>query len=80
MDIATLTDFFMWCSIINGALLLYTVALFILLPDRVYSIQNKLFPLERERFNAIYYAFVGGYKVLFLIFNVVPYIALRIIA
>jgi len=80
MDIQALIDFLMWCTIINGAMLLYSVALFILAPDLVYRIQSKMFPMERDKFNGIYYSFIGGYKILFLVFNLVPYLALRIIS
>ena len=79
MDIQALTKFFMWCTIINGALFGYSVILFIVAPDFVYRFQNKLFPTPREKFNVVYYSFIGLYKILFLIFNLVPYVALSII-
>lgn len=79
MTIQALTDFFMWCSIINGGMLLYAVILSVFAPDFLYRTQSWFFPLERDKFNAIYYAFLGGYKILFLVFCLVPYIALLII-
>ncbi|NQU58634.1 MAG: hypothetical protein HQ513_15510 [Rhodospirillales bacterium] len=79
MDIQTLTAFFKWCTIINGALLVFSIALFILLPDFIFAIHGGWFPMPRETFNAIIYASIGMYKVLFLIFNLAPYVALLII-
>ena len=40
--------------------------------------QSKWYPISREAFNVIIYSFLGLYKLFFITFNVVPYIALRI--
>ena len=79
MDIQTLTTFFMWCTIINGALLVLWTVIFMLAPDLVYRIQKKWFPIPQETFNVVFYSFLGLFKIVFLFFNVVPYIALLIV-
>ncbi len=79
MDIQRLTAFFMWCTIINGALLVLSALMFISAPDFIYSFQNKLFPISREFFDVIFYSFLGLYKIVFLVFNIVPYMALLIV-
>ncbi len=79
MDILTLTRFFMWCTIINGSLLILWTTMCILAPDLVYRTQSKWFPIPRETFNIVIYSFLGLFKVFFLVFNVVPYLALLII-
>ena len=79
MDIQTLTRFFMWCTIINGALLIFSVMISIAIPDLVYRIQSKFFTISRETFNVVFYSFLGLFKIVFLVFNVVPYAALLII-
>ena len=79
MDIQTLTTFFMWCTIINGALLVLSGTMWILAPDLLYRRRTKWFPIPRETFNVITYSFFGFYKIIFLVFNVVPYVALLII-
>ncbi len=78
MDIQTLTTFFMWCTIINGSLLGFWIAMCILAPDLIYRTQSKWFPIPRESFNVIIYSFLGLFKIIFLVFNVVPYVALLI--
>ena len=57
-----------------------SVIMFILVPDFVYRMQSGLFPVSRETFNVIIYSFLGLFKIVFLIFNVVPYVALLIVA
>ena len=79
MDIQSLTKFFMWCTIINGAIFFIWIIIYFIAPNLVYRIQNKIFPQPRETFNIFYYSFLGLFKIIFLVFNVVPYVALLII-
>lgn len=79
MDIYTLTAFFMWCTIINGALLILWTIMCMAAPDLVYRTQSKWFPIPRETFNVVIYGFLGLFKIVFIVFNVVPYVALLIV-
>ena len=79
MDIRKLKSFFMWCTIINGALLVFSIIVSILIPDLVYSIQGKLFHITQESFSLVFYSFLGLFKIFWLVFNVTPYVALVII-
>jgi len=79
MDIQKLTAFFMWCTIINGGLLVISVIIGITGLDLVYNVQGKLFQIPREALNVAYYSFLGLYKIIWLVFNAVPYVALLII-
>jgi len=47
--------------------------------DWVYSIHSKWFHIPREAFNIALYSFLGLFKIMFFIFNLVPYLALLII-
>jgi hypothetical protein len=79
MNIQKLTTFFMWCTIINGGLLVLMIIVGIIGIDLVYSIHGKLFQIPRETINMVYYLFLGLYKIVWLVFNAVPYVALLII-
>ncbi len=79
MDIRMTTAFFKWCSIINITLLVISALVFMASPDFYYGIHGTLFHLPREGFETIFYCFLGGYKILILVFNVVPWIALLIV-
>lgn len=78
MDIQTLTTFFMWCTVLNGGLLILWTIFCGFAPNLVYRLQNWLFPMPRETYDTIIYSFLGMFKVVFLVFNLVPYLALRI--
>lgn len=69
----------MWCTIINGALLVLWTTMCMLAPGLVYRTQSKWFSIPRETFNVVIYFFLGLFKVVFLVFNVVPYVALLIV-
>jgi hypothetical protein len=79
MDLHTARSFFMWCTIMNGGLLLLSSLVLVCPGDLVYRIHRRWFPLSREAFATAIYCFIGFMKVLFLMFNLVPYIALVII-
>ncbi len=79
MDIQTVTTFFMWCTIINGGLLIVWSGFSVFAPDRVYGTQSRWFPIRRDIFDVVLYSFIGLFKILFLVFNLVPYLALLIV-
>jgi hypothetical protein len=79
MNIQKVTSFFMWCTIINGVLLIFSLIIGVAGLDWAYSTQGKLFPISREVFNVAYYSFLGLYKMIWFVFNVVPLLALLII-
>jgi len=79
MDIDTLKTFFMWCTIINGAVFIYWSLILMIAPDFIYRLQGKLFNIPRESFNLVVYSFLGLAKILFLFFSLTPYVALIIV-
>ncbi len=79
MNIQDITDFFMWCALINGGLLLLWTTFILFAPDLVYRIQTRFIEIDRDSFNTLMYAFLGLFKIFFLVFNLVPYLALVIV-
>lgn len=79
MKIDKLTSFFMWCTVINLGLLVISVMIGLVGLDFIYSIHGKWFQISRESFNTAWYFFLGLYKIVWLVFNVTPYISLLIV-
>ncbi|MHC4132924.1 MAG: DUF6868 family protein [Planctomycetota bacterium] len=79
MDIATLKMFFLWCTIVNAALLLLSSLVCILFGDFSYRMNHRFFSISRQEFNVIIVSFIALLKIFVLVFNLVPYIALAII-
>jgi len=69
----------MWCTIINGGLLAFWTVFAAFAPDLVYRTQSMWFPIPRETYNVVMYSFLGVFKIFFLVFNLVPYVALLIV-
>jgi len=79
MNIEIVRNFLLWCLIINYGLLIVGVLVITLAHDWVYRLNSKLFRLSVEQFDAINYAWIVFFKIGILLFNLVPYIALRIV-
>jgi hypothetical protein len=80
MDIPKLKAFLLWCTIINGVLLVISFIVFMAAPDLLHLMQSEFFPMPKETFDAIYLGLLGVFKICWLFFNVVPYLALLIVA
>jgi len=68
-----------WCAVINYGLLLWWFSAFTLAHDWMYRLHRRWFDLSVETFDAIHYGCMGIFKVGILLFNLIPYIALRIV-
>lgn len=79
MSIEQLTLFFMWATIIDGAIITFWGLWIFLLPEVVFKLQTKFIAITREEFNRSMYNFMGFAKLLFLFLNLVPFIVLKII-
>ena len=79
MNIATLTTFFMWCTIINVVILFTWTIVFAFTPDFIYRTLTKWFPMPRETFNVVHYSALAVYRILFVVFILVPFVALLIV-
>ncbi len=79
MSIEMVRNFLLWCAIINCGLLIVGVVIITLAHDWVYRLNSRLFRLSVEQFDTINYAWIVFFKTGIILFNLVPYIALRII-
>ena len=80
MNAATLRDVFFWCSAIDYGLLLVWALVFVLLPhEPLKQLICRIYRLAPDRFDELNYNGIVFFKVLILVFNIVPYIALRIV-
>jgi len=79
MSIQNMTEFFMWCTIIDGGILVLWALLIVTAPGFVYKVQSQFISISREKFDVVIYSFLGVFKVFFIFFNLTPYLALLII-
>ncbi len=79
MSLDLLQRFFLWCTIINAGLLIFVFLLFKVAHGWIYSIHGKWYRVPEEEFNIAIYKMMIFYKTVMFVFNLVPYVALRII-
>ncbi len=79
MEMETLRAFLGWCTILNGALLIIVFLIMAAAGDGIYRIHGRWFNITREAFTLTVYCFIGAMKLVVLMFNLVPYLALVIL-
>jgi len=80
MRIEVFRNFLLWCSVFNYAVLIVWFLAYTLAHDSLYELHRRWFRgLSAEQFDTLNYVLMSGYKLGILLFNLVPYIVLRII-
>ncbi|MFT4939164.1 MAG: hypothetical protein ACI88A_002198 [Paraglaciecola sp.] len=80
MDKIELANFLAWCTIIDYSLLMIWFSVFTIGHDWLHLMHGKWFDLTKEQFDMFNYAGMGLFKLFIFIFNLAPYLALRIMA
>jgi hypothetical protein len=79
MTVEIIRDVLAWATVINFTLLIFWFLFFSLAHDWIYKCHGKWFTLPVENFDAIHYAGMAFFKLCIFLFNLVPYLALRIV-
>lgn len=77
-SIDLIKEFFGWCSVINIAMLFVSTLMIIMLRGFIAKIHANLTGVSEADLPRIYLEFLGNYKILIIVFNVTPYIALSL--
>jgi len=78
MNMELLKEFFMWCTIINLGIFMWSAVMCMAAKGFIYRVHGKMFGLSQDTVNAMLYGFLGFYKIVFIVFVLVPWIALTI--
>ena len=78
MTLEILKTFFMWNMVINLALFSCTAVMSIYCRGFINRIHGKMFGLKEDTISAMLYGFLAFYKIIFIIFVLVPWIVLTI--
>ena len=76
MDMATVRNFLLWSTLINYGLLLWWFLFFMFAHDWMYRFHGRWFQLSVQQFDAIHYGAMAFYKIIILVFNLVPLVIL----
>lgn len=81
INLESLTEFLGWCTVINYGLLLFSTGMLVTsVGDWARGIHQKLFKIPEQNLDELYFNYLGNYKLAIFVFNLVPYIALKIMA
>ena len=80
MNTETLVAFLGWSLVINLGLYLFSVICLITMRGLVTGIHAKMFGVKEEELPMIYFRYIAHYKIALIVFNLVPYVAMKIVA
>lgn len=77
IDMAVMTEFLGWCTAINFSMMLFSTLLTTgRLGEWTRTVHSNLFGINTDRLSLAYFRFLANYKLLVIVFNLVPYLAL----
>lgn len=80
LGVVQLTEFFGWCSLINIGILAFTTLAIVLFNSFIISVHSKMLNIDSSDLPKLYFKYLANYKIGILIFNLVPYIVLKVMA
>jgi len=78
MSLKTLKTFFFWMTVINFLILVISTVGVVMLTQEMKVIHSQMFRVSSDELSQIYLEFLAWYKLLWMIFNLVPYISLQV--
>ncbi len=79
-SIEALTQFLGWCAVINIAFLLLATLFLAFTRTFALNVHTKMFALSEEDVLRAYFQYLAQYKIVALVFSVVPYAALKLMS
>lgn len=80
MNFQLIEQFLFWCSLINMGVLMTSFVMILFMRPFIFKTHGKMFGLNEDFINKALYMYMGFYKVLILMFNLIPFIVLKIIS
>ena len=79
MTLEMLRAFFGWCAVFNVGVLVLWFLILLVAGAHIYRMQGKMLGLEPMEVRVLHYRTFAYYKVGTMLFNLAPYLALRIL-
>lgn len=80
MTIEVIRHFLLWCTVIDYAVLVLWFLAFVFAHDWMLRLHGRWFHLSREQFDALHYGGMSVFKIGIMLFNLVPWVVLSILA
>ena len=79
MSLKTLKTFFFWMTLINFLILVISTVGVVALTQEMKVIHSQMFQVPSDELSQVYLEYLAWYKLLWMIFTLVPYISLRVV-
>ena len=79
MTLEVIRDMLAWCSVINLGILIFWALFYAAARGVVFKCHGGIFDLTQEQINKTHYKGIILYKIGIILFNIAPYLALRIV-
>lgn len=80
VDITIVTTFLGWCAVINMGVLAFSTLWLMAFRDISKRIHSSMMNVDADALDAMYFQYLGNYKIAVIVFNIAPYLALKIMA
>ena len=80
METKAVRRFLAWCLILNYGIIIIWFVVFVAAHDQLYNLHSRWFAITPNQFDLAMYASMAVYKIGIMLFNLMPYFALRIIS
>lgn len=80
MTINEITTLLGWCTAINMAIYLFSAFFMIVFKNFTVNLHSKLMGIDAAELPVLYFKYMGNYKVAIIMFNLVPYISLKLMS
>lgn len=75
---STLTEFLGWTSVVNICILIIASLAVMLMRESMTKLHEKMFGLDTADLSRAYFQYIAQYKIAIFVFNLVPYVSLKI--
>ena len=76
-SVETFRKFFGWCTVINFGIFMFTAIAILLMRDWMSGLHGSMFGMDQEEVLESYFAYLANFKIVIIVFNLVPYLSLR---
>ncbi len=67
-----------WCTILNFGMLIFASVLLSLMRSKIMAIHSEMYSLGEKDLSRAYFQYLAQYKIAIFVFNLAPYLALRL--
>ena len=78
MNLSDLKEFLQLCTLMNMGMLAFAAILVTRFKDKIIFIHSSLLKVKAENLPEMYIYYLAFYKIIFFVFNLIPYVAVEI--